>query len=263
MGPLQNFSPQLTIIGERLNASRDEFRSRLTDRDSEFVVNEARRQQQAGASHLDVNAGAGPKHTDDTLWLLATIVPALGDNTGLLLSSDSADCVSRALEQLKGRAHTIVNPVTDDTKLIAAIAPLAAAHKAGLVAAIDHAQPLPSAEKRHAEFSALGIPDERLYFDAQVLPLAHQTSAPQALLQSLPALRQRFPRAHLLAGVSNVSFNVPRRSLLNRTFAAMLIAAGADALLCDPCDKRLRETLVAARALAGKDDFLTDYLASM
>ena len=283
MSPLPNLAPQFMLIGERLDANREEFRTRLSERDSAFVAGEVRKQQQAGVSHLNVSAGAGPKQTNDTLWLLGAILPVLGANIGLMLtSSESPECMARALEYIKGRANTIVSAVTNDPPRIGAFAQLAVQHSAGLVAVLDQVRGAPAsklekratmaltpfermaaAEQLHGAIAAFGIPDERIYFDPQVLPLAFETSMPLKVLESFAALRKRFPGVHLLAGVSNVSFNLPRRALLNRTYLAMLIAAGADAILCDPCDARLRETLLAARALAGKDDFLTDYLASM
>src|SRR5262249_4911254 len=156
------------------------------------------------------------------LWLLDTILPKLNATTGVMITSESPECISRALFHLKGRPNTIVSAVTNDPARINAVAAQAAQHQAGLVAVLDYTKPLADAETIHFALAPFGIPDERLHLDPQVLPLAHQTSMPLQLLQTLPDLRRRFPRAHLLAGASNVSFNLPRRSLLNRTYLAML-----------------------------------------
>src|SRR5476651_448822 len=132
---LPRFSPHFTVIGERINTHRPDFSGRVQERDTAAVLVEVRRQQKAGVSHIDVNAGgSGPKESDDMLWLLDTILPALKAGTGLVLDSASHECLARALFRVHGREHTIINAVTQDTARMDAILPLVVQHNTGLVA---------------------------------------------------------------------------------------------------------------------------------
>jgi cobalamin-dependent methionine synthase I len=76
----------------------------------------------------------------------------------------------------------------------------------------------------------------------------------------LKLVRERFPQVKTLCGVSNVGFGMPQRRLLNRTFVAMLMALGLDAFLVDARDEELMAALLAAAALAGRDEWCRTYL---
>lgn len=261
-----------TIIGERLNTHREAFQKLVEERDAKGVRKEAARQQWRGATHLDFNAGANKdKETDEMLWLLDTVLPKLATGTGVVIDTASTDCLKRALERVGKRAGTIVNAVGNDPARSAEILGLAAEHDAGVIAVLSGAGGAPrSSDERlnlvsrlHRDIAAAGIADEQIYFDPQVLPLAADTAQPKAVLETIRAIRQHWPGVHTLAGLSNVSFNMPRRSLLNRTYLAMLLESGVDSLILDPCDKKLRAAILAARALLGQDDFLAIYLSEI
>jgi 5-methyltetrahydrofolate--homocysteine methyltransferase len=170
---------------------------------------------------------------------------------------------------LQGRPNTIVNAITNDADRIRDVLPLAAQHGAGVIAILSHGpnpartldERMSAAEALHRAIQEAGIPDERQYFDPQVLPLGFDPIQPKAVLETIREIKRRWPFAKTIAGLSNISFNLPQRSLLNRTFLAMLLASGLDGVILNPCDKALSKALLAARALLGKDDFLTDYLA--
>jgi cobalamin-dependent methionine synthase I len=263
-------SPKLTLIGERINTHRERFRLKVFERDTEAVLKEVRGQQNTNVTHLDINAGGSPaKETDDLLWLLETILPELKPETGLVIDSMSAECLARALFRIHDRPGTIVNAITNDADKLAAVMPLIQQHRTGVVAICGSiaASPrtseerLAAAEQLHRALSSAGVPDERIYFDPLLLPLAYDPQQTRAVLETVRELRRRWPAAHAIVGLSNVSFNMPDRSLLNRTYLAMLLAAGANAVIINPGDAELVAILTAARALLGQDDFLTDYLS--
>src|SRR5476649_1478076 len=128
-------SPQLTLIGERINTHREGFRVKVFERDSAAILAELRKQQGVNVTHLDLNAGgSSAKEADDLLWILETILPELGAKTGLVLDSTSAECLSRALFRIQGRAGTIINAITNDADKIKEILPLVQQHRTGVVA---------------------------------------------------------------------------------------------------------------------------------
>ncbi len=74
---------------------------------------------------------------------------------------------------------------------------------------------------------------------------------------------EAFPGVHTTCGLSNVGFGLPNRRLVNRTFLAQLIAAGLDSAIMDPTEKGLMETVRAAEALAGRDEFCMNYIRAV
>lgn len=264
-------TPAFALIGERLNTHREDLRVKVFERDKDYVIREARRQQKAGATHLDIHAGgSGPKELEEMLWILETILPVLKENVGIVVDSSSPECLSRALFRIQGRPNTIVNAITNDAERMRTVLPLAVQHGTGVIAILSHGpNPSRTADERLNAAEALrkamveaGIPDSKQYFDPQVLPLGFDPCQPKAVLETLREIKRRWPFVHTIVGLSNISFNVPGRSLLNRTFLAMLLASGIDGAILDPRDKTLRKTLLSARALLGQDDFLADYLAN-
>lgn len=261
---------EFVLIGERLNTHRPAFATRVAERDADAVLSELEKQISAGVTHVDINAANGglERETADMDWLLDTLLPALNANVGIVLDSPDPQILSRALQKIGRRTGTILNGITASIATHTEVLRLAGTYCAGVIAILtDGSSVARSAEERMVMASGLrtvmdnaGIPEERQYFDPQILPAAFDTHQPSAALDCVRQLRARWPRSHAVAGVSNVSFNMPNRPLLNRAYLAMLLAAGCDAVLCDPCDSLTMETLTAARALMGQDEFLATYI---
>jgi 5-methyltetrahydrofolate--homocysteine methyltransferase len=79
-------------------------------------------------------------------------------------------------------------------------------------------------------------------------------------LETIKTIRSNFPQSHITCGVSNVSMGLPGRKLINRTFLAMAIAAGLDALLIDVRDRALVSSTYASRILVNQDPYCLEYL---
>ena len=73
-----------------------------------------------------------------------------------------------------------------------------------------------------------GIPDESLYIDPLVMTIATNTNAGNIIFETIRCIRAQYPTSHMACGLSNVSFGLPVRSLINRTFLALALAAGLD-----------------------------------
>jgi len=268
-----NLLPQrrLFVIGERLNTHRETFRAKVAERKKRSVLRTALRQQRAGVTHLDIHTGASgkEKEIEDFLFVLDAIGPGLLDNVGVLIDTNSPECARVVLEKLQRRPGTILNAITGETRLLEGMLPLAVEHQTGLVAVLTAPgqnprsmdERLTIAEKLHTAMNEAGIPDERQYFDPQVLPVAFDPVQPRAVLETVREIRRRWPLVHVIAGLSNVSFNMPERWLLNRTYLPMLLYAGVNGVILDPCDFHLQRTRLAAKALLGQDEFLAGYLA--
>jgi 5-methyltetrahydrofolate--homocysteine methyltransferase len=110
------------------------------------------------------------------------------------------------------------------------------------------------------KFGEAGFSDDDVFFDPCVMPVSTNQAAGADLLDALRELEKRWPATHRIAAVSNVSFGLPVRPLLNRSFLGLAMAAGLDAAILNPLDKGMVQTLRAAGVLLGRDNYCREYL---
>jgi 5-methyltetrahydrofolate--homocysteine methyltransferase len=263
--------PSLTIIGERINSSRKTIARAIDERDEEFIRREARMQLEAGATFLDVNAGTYPDREAEILsWLARTAQASPKTSREAALSIDSANpaVLKAALEVNRGRA--LINSITLERKNMDAILPLALEHSSAVIAQTLESGQMPSLAQDKADiafrlFDTLtkaGIEAADIYIDPVVQPVSMVAEAGVETLRAFSMIRKQLPDVHLLCGVGNVSFQLPGRTLLDRTFLPMAIAAGADTAIIDPCNRDIMASVAAAEALLGKDDFCMRYITA-
>jgi 5-methyltetrahydrofolate--homocysteine methyltransferase len=104
-----------------------------------------------------------------------------------------------------------------------------------------------------------GIADEQLYIDPLAMTIATNTDAGNIIFSTIRGIRAEFPQAHMACGLSNVSFGLPVRSLINRTFLVLAIEAGLDAAIIDPNDRELQAAMYATELLLGRDKHCLGY----
>jgi cobalamin-dependent methionine synthase I len=254
----------MLLIGELINSTRKKVGAAVGDRDAQFIRDLAQRQAAAGASMLDVNGGI-PGHEAESLeWLIGVVQEV----TDLPLSVDSSDpeAIRRALPLCKHRA--LVNSITDEPARLDALVPVLKEHKARVIALCMSAAGTPKgADDRIATAWRLvdrltreGLAPDDIFVDPCVFPISTGPEHGPGVLDAVAAIRQRFPEVHISAGLSNVSFGVPVRKLMNETFLMLLMSRGLDAAIVDPCDRQLMANVTAAEALLGRDEFCGQYL---
>jgi len=245
------------IIGERINVSR---KSPLREEIGKFVWTtlreEARLQTDAGAHIIDVNVGLP---SIDQSAAMSAAVTAVGQSTSLPVSidSDSASVLESGLLTVTG--IPLINSFT--AKEDSLFPGLALAKRHGAVAAVlplDESGLPESVEARInvirrilSAADSLDFPREGLVVDGLTLAVGADSAAPAVTLAALSFLREEGITSVL--GLSNVSHGMPARSLLNRTFLAMAVAAGLDCAIMNPLDRGMMETLAASEVLAGRD----------
>ena len=107
------------------------------------------------------------------------------------------------------------------------------------------------------------VSPEDIFIDPLVRPIGVDQKSGEVFLKSLEKIKKNLPQVKTIAGVSNVSYGLPRRKLLNRTLLVLAIQRGLDAAILDPLDKEILAALGSARALLGKDPFLKSYLSAI
>ena len=257
-----------TIIAERINMTRKRIQEKVLARDAAYIARQVRRQEEAGATHIDVNAGHDPeREVEDMAWLTEAVAAA----TELPISFDSTnpDALDKGLS-LCNRPGSVINSITGEKERLEGVLPLVKKYGTQVVALTMDDGGMPedldgrmAVTRKLAEaVQAEGIGLDRLHFDHLVRPASTNPGQARCILEAVRATKAELPDAHIALGLSNISFGIPKRNLLNRAFLAMLIAAGADGAIIDPCEEGMMTTLLSARAVLGLDDYCMDYIAA-
>ncbi len=256
----------MLLIGELINCTREKVRSAVVNRDGDYIRDLAARQDTAGADYIDCNAGTAPdREVEDMAWLVQTVQEATP--RPLSIDSGNPDVLRAGLERHRN-GQPFVNSVTLQKEQPDRILPLVREYGARVVCLCMEDAGLPSeaeAKLRVAKAlmeraDAAGIPRENLYLDPAVLPVSTVPQAGRACLEAMRAIKAEMPEVHLMAGLSNVSFGLPARRLLNATFLAMAMAHGLDSAIADPTDVHLMSALRAASLLLGQDEWGAEFL---
>lgn len=255
----------LTIVGERINSSRPPIAQALEERNSAFLQAEARKQVEAGAHYLDVNAATLMAAEEESLaWLVTTVQQAVA--VPLCIDTPNAAALAAALKVHRGQA--LVNSISAEKTRYESFLPLIKEYQPLVVALCLDDAGIPGtmegrvaiAERLRDKLVAEGIPQESLYFDPLIQPISAEPEAARLALETMIRLKQRLPGVRLICGASNVSFGLPSRRQLNRTFIALAMQSGLDAALIDPLDRQVVASILAASALLGRDQYCRNYL---
>lgn len=258
-------SEPLAIVGERINPSRKgPLKEAMIEGRWTVVRDEARLQTEAGAALLDVNAGIAGQ---DRRKLMDGAIEAVRGASPLPLSIDSDDgaVLEAALRSCDG--VPLINSVTADDEALDRGLSLARRYGAGLVVLALDGRGIPeSAEGRLAlarraaeKADAAGFPRRYLFIDPLTLALGADGRGASVTLETLRGITVLGTRS--IMGVSNVSFGLPDRPLLNRTFLAMALAAGLDSVIADPLDTAFMAAVAAGNALTGRDQAMKRYIS--
>ena len=257
----------MIIIAERINSSRKGIARAIEDRDAEFIRSEAMHQEDAGAHYIDVNAGSMVgKEIECLKWLIDTVQ----DVTHLPLCLDSPD--PHVIKTILPRTQTtpMINSVTLDPERLDIVLPLAAAHNAKLIALCQSPDILAETADQKVELASqlvekatsAGVHIANLYIDPLVYPLSTCPQSGEATLEAVERIMAMYPGVHTVCGLTNVSYGLPNRKLVNRTFLVACISRGLDATIMDPTDKHLYGAMKAATMVMGQDDYCMDFITA-
>ena len=259
------FIDGVKVIGERINPTgKKDLQKALKSEDLDYVIDEAIDQVEAGADILDINIGL-PKLNEEEL--MVKIIKKIQSVLNVPLQIDSKDikAIESGLRVYNGKA--IVNSVTGEDKSLDTILPIARKYGAAVIGLTMDEDGIPaSAEdrlkiatkiiKRAKEF---GIAKEDIYIDCLTLTAAAQQKGVKETLKALKLVKKELGVKTTL-GVSNISFGLPNRSLLNKTFLVSSLTAGLDMPIIDPLSKEMMDTLRAYKVLWNEDTGADEYI---
>jgi 5-methyltetrahydrofolate corrinoid/iron sulfur protein methyltransferase len=254
------------IIGERINSSRKSIAEAISSRNAPLIQNEAKSQAVAGADYIDVNAGT---FVGEEIKYLHWIIETVQEIVELPLCIDSPDpSVIKAMLPLV-KKPPMINSITLEPFRLEGILPLVAEHKTKVIALCQSGDSIADTTEKKVEMArhlvervnVAGISLDNLYIDPLVHPLATNDRSALATLDAIEKIMKEFPGVHTTCGLTNVSYGLPNRKLVNRTFLVAAVARGLDSAILDPTDKQLFGALKASLMITGKDEFCMEYIA--
>jgi len=258
----------LIIIGEKLNSSLPKTMAMLEGRDSAAIQQLAQAQDAAGACYIDVNAGQFLQDEAEMLVWLVGLVQEATDKP-LCIDSVNAPALKAGLEASK--APALINSISLEEQRFADVSALAMEYGASVIGLCQKADKIPDNAPERIEAGVqlaqklldLGMSEERIFLDPLVTAQAVDKNAAITTFQTVLGLKREVPFAKLVCGLSNIGFGLPQRKLVNRSFMAMLVAAGLDGAIMDPLDGVIMAEALVAEMLAGRDKGCKAYLKAV
>ena len=255
------------IIGERINPTgKSRFKQALRDHNLEYILREGVTQQDHGAHVLDVNVGL-PEI--DEAAMLEEVVRELQSIIDLPLQLDTADsaAMERAMRIYNGKP--LINSVNGKEESMKAIFPLVKKYGGVVVALCLDENGIPEtaqgrieiAEKIYRTAAAYGIGPENILIDALCLTVSSDSKGALTTLETLRRVRDELGGKTIL-GVSNISFGLPKREIINGAFFTMAMQNGLSAAIINPNSEAMMNAYYSFRALMDLDPQCGDYIGA-
>lgn len=255
----------MIIVGELINASRHQIATAIRIQDSFSIKALAIDQEAAGADYIDVNAGIFMDREPEYLaWLVAKVQSVV--EIPCCIDSPSPEAIGAALSVHKGTA--MINSISLEAGRFDALLPVIAGTDLKVVALCMSDDGMPeTADQRVAIADRLisglvqqGVKLENIFVDPLVQPLATDSRYGAECLKAIGRITAEFEGVHTICGLSNISYGLPDRKLINQTFLSMAISHGLDGAIVNPLDSGIVDAIRAAEVLGGRDDYCARFL---
>ena len=224
------------------------------------------KQAEKGADYIDVYCGTYEDEVDVMEWLIKIVSDAT--KKPIAIDSDNPQTIAKILPLCKGQ-QPIINGICNDPGYDKII-PMVKEYDAKVIAVCITDEEIPSEiEDRvnagsavYQKLLAAGIPNENIYIDPFVKPISTDHMAAYNVLSTAHELQKKFPEANIICGISNISYGLPQRYLLNRTFLAQALAIDIENFILNPLDDTAMTMVAASNALMGNDPFCSKYVTT-
>lgn len=255
----------MIIIGEKINGSIPVVAEAIAKRDAEFIKHRAKIQADARATYIDCCASVPEDQEAETLrWMIDCIQEAV--DTPICVDSPSAAVLKEVFPYCKKPG--LINSVSGEGNKMDILFPAIADTDWGVIClcsddtgipktAADRLRVFHNMMDRAKEF---GIKPDRMHIDPLIEMLATSEDGIAMVEEVMRTIREEYPDIHITAAVSNISFNLPKRKLINMAFTALAMKAGLDSAIMDPTLKDLLGVVYASEALLGNDEYCMEYI---
>jgi 5-methyltetrahydrofolate corrinoid/iron sulfur protein methyltransferase len=249
----------LLIIGEKINGAIPSAAKAIENRDEEFIRHLVDIQVEAGADYLDICAGSTPEEEEEILTWLVDLVQ---DQTEVPICLDSPDsCLLRKLLP-KIKSPGIINSVSGEGDKCDVLYPFLKENKEWKVIALtcDNSGVPDQADKKISvavdlieKAKSYDIPLDHIYIDPLVLSLSAVNDSMLNFMEAIRGIHKLYPEVHYTSGLSNISFGMPYRKMINQNFLTLALSAGMDSAIIDPTNRDVYATMLSAEALLARD----------
>ncbi|NLI93776.1 MAG: methyltetrahydrofolate cobalamin methyltransferase [Peptococcaceae bacterium] len=248
----------MIIIGEKINGTIPVVKKAIEDKDQDFIKKLAIDQAEAGADYLDVCAGTIPEIEVETLTWLMDIVQGTVE-TPLCIDSPNPRTIEAVIPFSKKPG--IINSVSEEGDKCEIIYPLLKGTDWQVIALTCDNNGIPKdtetrigiAVKLVEKAGQYGIGPERIFIDPLVIALATDNQSLLTFIDTMNKIKEIYPKARITSGLSNISFGMPLRKVINQHFLTHAVFSGMDSAIMDPCNRDMIASLLATEALMGRD----------
>lgn len=244
----------MLIIGEQINSSRKVIKEAISKKDAHFLIEQADLQTKAGASFIDVNCAISmEKEEEDLVWLIQT----LQDATPVSISIDSpnSSAIDTALKIHRGKPF--INSITAESVKMQSMLDVLKGKDVFIIALTMDDSGIPQGSTERIKIAKqlvnsikkAGINPDNIFVDPLAKPISSEPDEAKKFLESIKALKQDGIKT--IGGLSNVSYGLPARRVINAIFLSMAIEAGIDAAIIDPVEE-LTQKVIKGETLSGK-----------
>lgn len=254
----------MIIIGEKINGTIPVVKEAIEKRDTAFIADRAIKQTEAGAHFIDVCASTAPEFEIETLkWLMEVVQDAT--DTPLCIDSPNP----RVIEAVFKYANKpgMLNSISEEGNKCEILLPLMEGNSWEVVGltcdnngiASDLATKLAITSSLVKKAAKYNVTPDRIHIDPCVMALSTENNSLLNFTTEIKAIKELYPTIHVTGAISNISFGLPVRALLNKTCMAFAIQAGMDSAVMDPLNRDMMGTIFATYALMGEDKHCRKY----
>ncbi|MBQ3589132.1 MAG: homocysteine S-methyltransferase family protein [Clostridia bacterium] len=260
------FGDTIVLIGERINPTgKPKLKAAIRENNIDYIISEAIGQEEKCVNMLDVNVGL--PEIDETIFL-PDVIKEIQTVTSLPLQIDTSnkEALEKAMRVYNGKP--LVNSVNGEQESMDSVFPLVKKYGGAVIALTLDKNGIPStayerfqiAKKIVEEAAKYGIDKKDIIVDTLCLTVSSDKEAPMVTLQAMKMIKEKLG-VKVSLGISNVSFGLPKRDVVNSTFFALALANGLDAVIMNPYSEDMMKVYYAHNALMGKDVACEKYIA--
>lgn len=255
----------MIFIGERINAGFKDVKAAVIDKNADVIKEWAIKQTKAGATYLDVAIGTASSKPEDLCWMIDAVQSVC--DTPISIDINKPLLLKEAIKICK--KPPLVNSTPAIAEKMDQILPLVAEYNASVIGLVMNEEGSPkTVDKRIENAGTLlakcmdyGIPSDHLFLDPIIMPIKHMQDQPKITLAAVSQFTLfADPPCHIVCGLTNASNGALHKKLMNRTYMAMLISHGMDAVILDVCDTELVDTILTAELIMNKTLYADSYI---
>lgn len=254
----------MIIIGEKINGTIPVVKEAIEKRDAAFIADRAVKQTEAGADFIDVCASTAPELEIEALkWLMDVVQDAT--DTPLCIDSPNPHAIEAVFKY--ANKPGLLNSISEEGDKCEVLLPLMEGNTWEVVGLTCDNRGIPNDVQTKVDITKImvekaakyGVTPDRIHIDPCVMALSTENRSLLNFIQEIAEIRALYPTIHITGAVSNISFGLPIRALMNKTFMALAIQAGMDSAVMDPCNRDMMGTIFATYALLEKDKHCRKY----